>query len=140
MRDTEFLYNLIRCDLDTDKSLERRLREIWIRRVPCRLHEGGWQEEEIFFLIPDERLRIPECIGRGTHIPEEERAFLFWVFDITYIIEVDLDTTILCTTPLVYLGIISDTDQTIRVIRMEIGRVAWDLQFSEDSWFARVSE
>jgi hypothetical protein len=37
-------------------------------------------------------------------------------------------------------GIISDTDETILIIRMEIGRVAWDLQFSEDSWFARVSE
>lgn len=59
---------------------------------------------------------------------------------IAHIIEVDLDAAVLCTTPLVYLGIISDTDETIRVIRMEIGRVAWDLQFSEDSWFARVSE
>jgi hypothetical protein len=65
---------------------------------------------------------------------------LFWVFDVTHIIEVDLDTTILCTAPLVYLSIISDTDEAILIIQMEIGRVAWDLQFSEDSWFARVSE
>jgi hypothetical protein len=140
MCDTELLGDSTRCDLDTDESLERRLREIWIRRVPCRLHEGGWQEEEIFFFVPDERLRIPQCIGRGTHISEDERAFLFRIFDITHIVEVDLDTAVLCPAPLVYLGIISDANQTIRIIRMEIGRVAWDLQFSEDSWFARVSE
>ena len=65
---------------------------------------------------------------------------MFRIFDITYIIEVDLYATVLRTTPLVYLGIVSDTDKTIRIIRMEVGRVAWDLEFSEDSWFARVSE
>ena len=65
---------------------------------------------------------------------------MFRTAHITHIIEIDLDATILSTAPLIRLGIISDTDETIRVIGMEIGRVAWDLEFSEDSWFARVSE
>ena len=65
---------------------------------------------------------------------------MFWVFDVTHIVEVDLDAAVLCATPLVYLSIISDTDETIRIIRVEIGRVAWDLQFSEDSRIARIRE
>jgi hypothetical protein len=51
-----------------------------------------------------------------------------------------LDTAVLCSAPLIDRSIISDTDETIRIIRMEIGRVAWDLELPEYSWFARVSE
>ena len=57
---------------------------------------------------------------------------MFRTAHITHIIEIDLDATILSTAPLIRLGIISDTDETIRVIGMEIGRVAWQLELSED--------
>ena len=62
MRDAELLGDSARCDLDSDESLERGLREVWIHSITYRLHEGCWDEEEIFFFVPDECLRTPESI------------------------------------------------------------------------------
>ena len=57
---------------------------------------------------------------------------MFWIFDVRYIVEIDLESSILCASPLIDLRIITYTNEPIRIIGMEIGRVAWDFEFSED--------
>ncbi len=57
---------------------------------------------------------------------------MFRVFDIRDIVEVDLESSILYTTMTICDGIISDTDETIGIIGMEIGRISRYLEFSED--------
>jgi hypothetical protein len=58
---------------------------------------------------------------------------LSWLRYITHIVEIDLESSILSASPGIYLGIVSDTNESIIVIGMEIGRVSWDLEFSENS-------
>lgn len=59
---------------------------------------------------------------------------MFWIFYITHIIEIDLESSILNTSPSIRLGIISETDETIIIIWMEVGRVPWNFELSEDFW------
>ena len=99
MSDTELFNYTIGSYRYSDQSLECWFCEIWIDRITCRLNDGSRKEEEIFFLIPDKCFWIPENIARWTNISQSESWFLFWIFDITHIIEVDLDSSILSTTP-----------------------------------------
>lgn len=62
------------------------------------------------------------------------------IFYITDIVEVDLDTCILYPSPLIGLGIISNTDKAIGIVWMEVCRVTRNLEFAEDSWLRRVRE
>ena len=57
---------------------------------------------------------------------------MLWTLHISNIVEVDLESSILGSSIFIREGIIAKPDESILVIRMEVGRVSWHLEFSED--------
>ncbi len=106
----------------------------------CTILDLSWHEEEIFLLVPDEGSRIGEDFRTGTIITERERAFLFGILDIFDIVQIDLESAILYSSVFIREGIIADTDESIRIIWMQIGRVSWHLEFSENLRGGRIRE
>lgn len=72
MCDSEFFIYISGSDRDSDESLECRLREVWIRGIVCRGHKSRREEEEIFFLVPDELFWIPQNISTRSHISDHK--------------------------------------------------------------------
>ena len=116
----------------SDDTLESTLWSIGIFWIIRTLHERCRKEEEIFLFVPDECSRIRENFRRWASITKHEWCFLFWIFYIRYIIEIDLKSTILYTSPRIRLRIISKSDEAILIVGMEIRRVPGNLQLTED--------
>ena len=131
MCDAKFLDNRSRVDTEPDESLEGTLQSVWIRFIIRALHEGRREKEKFLFFIPDECSWIPEDIGRRSSITEDERRFLERVFYITDIIEIDFYSSILSPSPLIRLRIISESNKSVIIIWVKIGRIPWHLQFTK---------
>lgn len=65
---------------------------------------------------------------------------MFRVFYISYIIEIDFESTILGSSPCISFCIIPESDQAIFIIRMKVGRVPRDFEFPEDLRRLRIYE
>lgn len=135
-----FLDSVCRIDTDSDGSLPCIAIAIGIYLVIRARHEGYWHKEKVFFLVPCKEPRIAEYIRAGSGISECEGRELFRIRDISDIVEIYFDSGILGSSPLICLGVVSDTDEMGRVIRVEIGRISWNLQLSENLRSGRITE
>ncbi len=135
MRNAKLLNYTSWSDTDSNNTLKCSSISIWIGRIFRTFHERRWEEKEIFLFVPHKCTRIGEDITRWSCISERECWFLFWRFDIRDIIEVDFESSILCATICILIGVIPDTNKAILIIRMEIEWVSWDFELSENTWW-----
>ena len=131
VRHSEFLSYSSRSYRYSKKSLKSRFCKIWIFFIFCRSHQSCRHEEKVFFFIPDECTRIREDIRTRSDITECECCFLFWIFHITHIIEIDLYASIPYSTMSTISSIISDTDEAVFIIWVKVCRIPWYFQFAK---------